>query len=255
MSKHNYRVNQMDLLRASSILESVSTIHKKFSLTIGSSINLKDYSKEVDICISAERDLYQARSYLEEGKSSEQVDGQLKRILNLRYSNPPAVKIKREAAILLAGRYVESAYFDPIEQRLLFLAIADPSQTKIIWLLESYKKQKKSGKDTEKELQDLKSRAKIWFWGSIITAIFLITLSIFIILSVFAVTIYMIVYTTNNYVPYAILSSLSILSTLVPILATKLVYDQSVRADNLANQIHKERLEEERQLLDKIREI
>lgn len=248
-------VDQMDLLRANSILENISTIHKKFSLAIGSSISLKDYSKEVDACISAERDLYHSRSYLEEGKSSEQVDGILKRILNLKYSNPSAVKIRREAALLLAGQYADSQGFDPIEERLRFLAMADPSQTRTISLLESYRKQKKSGKDTEKELQDLKSRARIWFWGSILTAVFLITLSILIILSAFAVTIYMIVYTKNNYVPYAILSSLSILSTLVPILATKVVYDQSVRADNLANQIHKERLQEEKELLDKIREI
>jgi len=92
-----------------------------------------------------------------------------------------------------------------------------------------------------KVIKELHSRARAWYRASIITAIILLALCIYIILI-----------TVNKDDP---LSSLASLTSLIPLLATKLVYDQSAKADELANNAYKEKLDAENDLYKRIREL
>jgi hypothetical protein len=75
----------------------------------------------------------------------------------------------------------------------------------------------------QRRIDDLRLQANTWFWGSIFTALVLLGLSI-----------YMILVALNRNNP---LSSLTSLVSLIPVLATKLVYDQSTAANKRADQL------------------
>ena len=232
---------QANLLQANSILKSILDLHLKFPLPTEIAEALRNYRKEIEMLTSAEKDLKQAKSYLEEGKISNEVEDLLKKILVLKYSSLPASNLKKEAALVLARQLSKNENYDQVEESLRFRAIANPLDTRMLVLLESYKRQKVASRSIKDEIQALHTRAKIWFWASIFTAILLVAVSVFVILT-----------TINKDQP---LSALSSLSSIIPVLATKLVYDQSVRADNLANQIYKDRLQSEQELLDKIKDL
>ncbi len=183
------------------------------------------------------RDLSEARAYLEAGKPSEQTDKLLQKVLSLTYQTSPAAKLKTQAGLLLAGEKLRQGDYVGYQMRLEGLLQDNPMDKQVL-LRWQWVKAKRDHEESEERrekdekwrrenyqlwIEDLRLQAKLWLWGSIGTAIVLLALSIYIILVML-----------NKDDP---LSSLTSLISLIPILATKLVYDQSTAAYKRAEKL------------------
>jgi hypothetical protein len=201
----------------------------------------KILAKEVEGLDDVEKELNQAKSYIVKGRNIDEIDQLLKKIINLEYSCAPAEHLKTEAALLLARLNPHDLNYDVLEDRLHLLAIQNPTDVRIQSIYERYQIHRKTNQEKEQEIRELHMRGRIWFWASLVTAVTLLSISIYIILT-----------TVNKGNP---LSSLTALSSIIPVLATKLVYDQSTKADTLANKLYEEMMRAENDLFDRIQKL
>jgi len=231
-------LEEMDFLRAGAILQPpINLLHyfPRYSSDILDEFNrIAEKTNALDL---ADKQLGQAKRFIESGKPTEEVDKILQSIVGLEYYDLPAERLKTEAVFLLTRQNLDGENYDPLEKRLLHLATMHPMDLNIQSIFVGY--QQLCRKD--KVIKELHSRARAWYRASIITAIILLALCIYIILI-----------TVNKDDP---LSSLASLTSLIPLLATKLVYDQSAKADELANNAYKEKLDAENDLYKRIREL
>jgi len=231
-------LDEMDFLRAKELLQPLVILLDYFpqyhSDVLDEFKKIKKKTNELDL---AEKQLGQSKRIIESGRPTEEADKILQRIVGLEYFDLPAERLKTEAALLLTRQNPGGKDDDPLEQRLSHMAITHPMDLNIQSIFVGYKHLCQK----DKEIKELRSRGRTWFRASIVTALILLALCIYIILMM-----------VNKNNP---LSALTSLSSLIPILATKLVYDQSAKADDLANKAYKERLDAEKDLYGRIRGI
>lgn len=175
--------------------------------------------QEVSDYREAFRDLREANAYLEQGRQEEQIDELVQKALQLPYSTKVGSVLAHQARFLLAQRAFRQAEYEDYKRRLFEMLVDNPLDEAIRWRYEWFQKHE----NYQRWIADLLYQAKVWFWGSVFTALILLGISIYVILI-----------TVNRNDPVATLSSLV---SLVPVIASKLVYDQSKAAYERAKEI------------------
>jgi len=144
-----------------------------------------------------------------------------------------AVESEANIVINTTGENFSKDEYELYQSHLEEMLLETPLDRDVLFRLEWIRaKRRRLAKETtrtenfHKQESDLYMQAKFWFWGSIITAVVLLGISAYVILT-----------TVNGNNP---LSSLTSLVSIIPLLATKLVYDQSKAAYERAEKIRKE---------------
>jgi hypothetical protein len=188
--------------------------------------------EEAATLLKAWRDLCEARAYLGRGMTDTETDRLLLGVLSLPYETQIARDLKEQARRLPGDQNLRQGDYESYARRMEELLLRNPydEETRRRWEWAKMKQRRTERasmrrKYHQERLADLRTHARVLFWVSVGTAVTLLGVAIYVILTVI-----------NRDNP---LSYLTLLSSLMPVLA-KPIYDQSTAAQERADKVRQE---------------
>ena len=241
LTKARKYANELDFISAEITLEMFlsslkENIYKVVTLKL---VEIRSFHDEVGILREAYKECLEVEASYNIEIVTSHIDDLLQKIIRIPYNDECTQKLKNKAKMLWAGPNQNENNYEAVVRKLNHLQVIYPMDDEIAGRYElaaSKLEHQKSleGQKSRKNVSILEARkeGKIWFWVSVITATLLLAVSVFLILKSF-----------NPNLP---ITSLTSLLSLIPIIATKLIYDQAKSANTRAD-----RLEEQLSLLEK----